>query len=80
MKSPEKLHESYLIQKKQFDEAEQKRISNIQLQITKAEAKIQRLQSFIDKSKGQLVPKEFESEDSFRSRATAQSDKSKRTP
>lgn len=79
MRNEERLKESYEIQKKIFDEAENRRIRNtteklecLRKKRTKLDLEIQQLEKRISDKR------EFESFDSFRQKATSLSAESKR--
>lgn len=76
MKNQTKLQQSYASQKKIFDEARERRISNRRIEIEKIDKKISELNAH--KAKLQAAnqnEKEFESFDSFRLRSEQQSAK-----
>lgn len=78
MKNEERLRESYEIQKKIFDEAENRRIKNVQKQKLEIESKIASLQQKIEDLEKRINNRrEFESFDSFRTKTETLSSQSK---
>jgi acyl-CoA hydrolase len=79
MKSEEKLKESYLNQKKIFEEAEARRIENAKKQKEQLEIKRKNLAIKIQELEQRINnPKTFESFDSFRQKSETLSNQSKR--
>lgn len=74
MKSPERLKESYEIQKRIFEEAESRRISNAVAKKKSLEEKVKSLQQEINFLEQRIQNrKQFETFESFRSRSSASS-------
>lgn len=79
MRSEEKLRESYLRQKKIFEEAEARRIENAKRQKEQLVLKQKILTSKIKELEQRITnPKKFESFDSFRQKSETLSNQSKR--
>lgn len=79
MRSEEKLRESYLRQKKIFEEAETRRIENAKRQKEQLVLKQKNLASKIKELEQRITnPKKFESFDSFRQKSETLSNQSKR--
>jgi len=79
MRSEEKLRESYLQQKKIFEEAEVRRIENAKRQKEQLELKQKNLASKIQELELRISqPKKFESFDSFRQKSETLSNQSKK--